>query len=322
MGIRADQVVASKTIFLFPGQGSQFVGMGKALCADFSVARHVFEEAEEHLKFKLKKLCFDGPESELKKTQNTQPAILTVSCAVYEVFKREIGLVPALLAGHSLGEYTALVVAEALKFSDAVYLVRERGKAMQAAVPEGQGAMAAFLGAKREQVMELCEVVTRSFSSDQEFVSPANFNGGGQVVVSGTAEAVQKSVAVAKTFGIRMAKLLNVSAPFHCKLMQPAADHMAKLLEKVSIASPRVPYIANVDAAICHEASKIKDLLIRQIPNPVQWEASMRKLAGASIEKAFEIGPGKVLTGLLRRINKDIQAEAIETAQDVRRVST
>lgn len=310
-----------KRIFLFPGQGSQYVGMGKDLHDQFSLVREIFEEAEDALKINIKKICFDGPESKLKLTQYTQPALLTVSVATVRLLLQETEIRPQLLAGHSLGEFSALVTAQVLSLADAVCLVYERGKAMQEAVPVGRGAMAAFLGVSAHMISDLCEEVNASFEASQEFVAPANFNGGGQVVVSGTLSAVKKSIEVASTKGIRYAKLLEVSAPFHCKLMKPVACRLEKLFEGISFSSPQIPYIANVDAAIYRNAVGVRDRLVRQIPNPVQWEASMELLSKESIEEAFEIGPGKVLTSLLRRINKNIKTENIETSKDIKRVS-
>lgn len=310
-----------KNIFLFPGQGSQFVGMGKDLHKDFTVVRHVFEEAEEAIKVNLRKICFDGPESDLRLTENTQPAILVVSFSAFRVMLTETGIRPVLLAGHSLGEYSALVAAEALSLSDAVRAVRERGVAMQKAVPVGKGAMAAFLGAEADVIDRLCQEVTASYSEKDEFVSPANFNGGGQVVVSGTTDAVKKSVELAAEKGIRKAKLLKVSAPFHCKLMQPAADHMAAFFETLTFSEPLDPYIANVDAKIYADEHAMKDCLVRQIPQPVLWEASMNQLKGEGIEQAYEVGPGKVLTGLLRRINKNIGSTPVGTTADIKGLS-
>jgi len=310
----------AKNIFLFPGQGAQHVGMGKALHENFSSVKALFEEAEDAIKYKLSRLCFDGPESDLKLTQNTQPAILTVSIAAFRVLTSETGLRPSLVAGHSLGEYSALVSAEAMSFSDAVTLVHKRGKAMQSAVPVGKGAMAAFMGATPEQVLTLCKEATDSFSSEEEFVAPANFNGGGQIVVSGTSSAVDKGIELASKFGIRRAKRLDVSAPFHCRLMQPAADSMAKLLETVTISKPKVPYISNVDAGIHSDEVGIRDRLVRQIPNAVLWEDSMKCLTSENITAAFEIGPGKVLTGLLRRINKEVKGVNIQTPEDLKQI--
>lgn len=304
-------------IFLFPGQGSQYVGMGKDLCDHFSFCRSVFEEAEDALKFKLRKLCFEGPESELKWTQNTQPAILTVSVAAHRALFQETGLKPLLLAGHSVGEYSALVVSEALKFSDAVQLVRQRGAAMQEAVPVGRGAMAALLGVEVEAVTSLCQNVTDLLGGD-EYVSPANFNGAGQIVVSGTRRAVLKLIEILPNHGVKRAVLLDVSAPFHCKLMEPAAKRMAEILKDILISKPKIPYIANVDAKVYDDEEGIADRLIAQIPNPVRWEESMKLLPTYQISNAVEIGPGKVLTGLLRRINKEIKTLNVEISTDLK----
>ena len=315
-----------KQVFLFPGQGAQHVGMGKDLHDNFSKARLVFEEAEDALKIKLRKLCFEGLESDLKLTANTQPALLTVSIAAYRVLETETDFKPSLVAGHSLGEYSALVGACALPFSKAVQLVRARGQAMQEAVAVGKGAMAALLGVEAKAAQELCEEVTQKFHQEgqkEEFVSPANFNGAGQVVVAGTKAAVWRCVERAPQKGIKRALLLDVSAPFHCKLMEPAAQKMASVLERVSFSPLQTPYIANVDGQIYSgDKAPVRDLLIRQIPNPVRWEESMLKLSQYEIEEAIEIGPGKVLTGLLRRINKDIKTLNIQTSEDIKTISS
>lgn len=305
----------TKNIFLFPGQGSQYVGMGKDLYENFPIVKHVFEEAEDALQIKLKKICFDGPESDLKLTSNTQPAILTVSLAAYEVLTNETDIRPSLLAGHSLGEYTALVVSQVLKFSDAVRLVRLRGQAMQEACPVGKGAMAALMGAASKSAEDLCYEVTQGGS----FVSVANYNGGGQVVISGETGGVKKAVELAPSKGIRRAILLEVSAPFHCKLMEPAANRVAEALEKISLGQIQIPYIANVDANIyTADPSAVRNLLIKQIPNPVRWEESMQKLSERSIESAYEIGPGKVLSGLLKRITKDVSIYNVQSSEDLK----
>lgn len=291
--------------------------MGKDLFDHFSFCRSVFEEAEDALKFKLRKLCFEGPESELKRTQNTQPAILTVSVAAHRALFQETGLKPLLLAGHSVGEYTALVVSEALKFSDAIQLVSKRGAAMQEAVPVGSGAMAALLGAGATTAISLCQDVTRLLGGD-EYVSAANFNGAGQIVVSGTRRAILKLIEISPNHGIKRAVLLDVSAPFHCKLMEPAAKRMAEILKGVLISKPKIPYIANVDAKVYDDAKGISDRLVAQIPNPVRWEESMKLLPTYEISQAIEIGPGKVLTGLLRRINKEIKTSNVEMTSDLK----
>lgn len=315
----------SKSIFLFPGQGSQYVGMGKDFYENFSIVKHIFEEAEDALNIKLKKLCFEGPESDLKLTSNTQPAVLTVSVAAYKVLAQETDIRPSLLAGHSLGEYSALVVSQVLKFSDAVRLVRLRGQAMQEAVPVGKGAMAALIGAEANSAKALCDEVSKKGGS---FVSVANYNGGGQVVISGESPAVKRAVEMAPSKGIKRAIMLEVSAPFHCKLMEPAAKKMSEFFERHSrdsgnlFSKIQIPYIANVDAQIYSgDPAHVKDLLVQQIPNSVRWEESMQRLSEQSIEAAYEVSPGKVLSGLLKRINKDIPIFSIQSVSDIKALS-
>lgn len=307
-----------KKIFLFPGQGSQSVGMGKSLIENFTVAKHLFEEANDHLKFDLKKLCLEGPESDLKLTQNTQPAILTHSVAAFLVLSQETGHKPDFVAGHSLGEYSALVAARAIAFGDAVKLVNKRGQFMQEAVPVGTGGMAAMVGGTEAGVKSLCEAASRATGKSCEM---ANFNGGGQIVVSGHKEAVDEAVRLAGSdpaYGVAKAVPLPVSAPFHSSLMKKAEENMRPLLLATDIKGPIFPYIANVDAQVHSDKEGIVPRLVSQICGSVRWEQSMQLLAGLSVTEALEVGPGRVLSGLMRRIHKEVKCKAVDTAEDIK----
>ncbi len=283
--------------FVFPGQGSQKAGMGAALAAAFPAARRVFAEADDALGESLSRLCFEGPEEQLALTANTQPAILTCSIAAWTVAREELGLEPHVCLGHSLGEFSALVAAGALGFADAVKLVRLRGQAMQEAVPAGLGQMAAIVGLEPAQVEALC---LEASSADAQ-VSVANENGGGQLVVAGHADAVARVITLAKAARGR-AIPLQVSAPFHCSLMQPAAERVSAALEQITIHPLRVPVIANVDAEPNDDPSRVKDLLVRQITGRVRWDASVRKAVHMGTTRCLELGHGKVLSGLIKRI--------------------
>jgi len=305
-------------IFLFPGQGSQFVGMGKSLVDNFPIANRTFEEASDALGKNMEQLCFDGPESELKLTQNTQPCILTHSIAAYRVLAEETGVSPDFVAGHSLGEYSALVAAGALPFVDAVRLVEARGKFMQEAVPAGTGAMAALIGAQEAHVASLCSAAAKASGKTCEM---ANFNGGGQIVISGHKEAVEEAVRLVgadPAYGISRAVLLPVSAPFHCSLMKPAAERMRPLLERVELGALQIPYIANVDAKVYGASDGVVERLLAQISGAVRWEQSMQLLSGLGVTDALEIGPGKVLSGLMRRIDKSVKCKSVDTMDDVK----
>ncbi len=304
-----------KMAFLFPGQGSQYVGMGKELFDHFKVAKEVFEEADEALRFSISSLCFYGPEEELKLTENTQPAILTTSIAALRVLENEMGLKASLTAGHSLGEYSALVASEAVSFAEAVRIVRLRGRFMQEAVPVGEGAMAAILGMEREEVEHLCKEV--SFT---EVLSPANFNCPGQIVIAGNLRAVQRAMEIVKGRG-KKAILLPVSAPFHCPLMKPAGDRLEKELDPISLGEMKIPVVTNVEAEINTSKERVKPLLVAQVSNPVRWEESMRKMIEEGIEQVLEIGPGKVLSGLMKRIDPTIETKNIEDLQTLRKIS-
>ena len=289
----------SEIAFLFPGQGSQAPGMGRELAEHFASAREVFEEADAALGFSLSRLCFEGPAEELQLTANTQPALLAVSVAAARALG-EKGIRPDYVAGHSLGEYSALVAAGSLGLTDALRLVRKRGEYMQEAVPVGQGAMAALLGMDAGTVEEIC----REAAGD-EVVSPANLNSPGQIVIAGHRSAVERAVEMAKGRGARRAVLLNVSAPFHCSLMKPAQDRLAIDLEEVAIHDPQVPLVNNVDAALVRSATEVRDGLKRQVTSPVRWTDSMLALRKQGVDLFVEAGPGKVLSGLMRQIDRE-----------------
>jgi len=298
---------APATALLFPGQGSQKVGMGRALHDADADVRAVFAEADAVLGYPLSKICFEGPEDELTSTANAQPAILTVSIAALGFLRARGAVAPSAVvavAGHSLGEYSALVAAGALRFADAVRLVHLRGKFMQEAVPAGVGAMAAILGLAADEVAAACRE-----SAGAEVVSPANLNGGGQVVIAGHKAAVDRACVAAKARGAKRAMPLAVSAPFHCSLMQPAADRLAAELERVEITAPEVPVVTNVEAAPNQDPARVRELLTRQVTAPVRWEESVERLRSMGVTRAIEVGGGNVLAGLVRRI-----APAITTA--------
>jgi [acyl-carrier-protein] S-malonyltransferase len=301
-----------KTALLFPGQGSQRVGMGRDLSHQFEIARRTYEEADDVLGFSLSKLCFEGPEDELTLTKHTQPAILTTSIAVFRVL-RERGLQMDLVAGHSLGEWTALVAAGALQLRDAVRLTNLRGQYMQEAVPVGQGAMAALMGLDLATVRGVCERATQP----GEPVEPANLNGGGQIVISGHTAAVDRAIPDAKASGAKIAKKLTVSAPFHCSLMKPAADKLAAALAGVAVAAPSVPVVANVTAEPNSDAARIVELLVQQVTAPVRWEESIQAIAKLGVTRAYELGSGAVLKGLVKRIADGIDTTTIGEPHEV-----
>lgn len=297
---------AASIAFLFPGQGSQSVGMGKDLYDRFPVARAAFEEADEALGTKLTQLCFEGPEDQLKLTENTQPAILTVSVAALRVL-HEKGIKPAFAAGHSLGEYSAHVAAGTISFADAVRTVRNRGKYMQEAVPVGTGAMAAILGMGLDAVGEICAA-----ASQGQVCEPANINSPEQIVISGDAAAVERGVKIAQERGAKRAVLLPVSAPFHCSLMKPAQERLATDLEKLTFSAPRVPVICNVYARPIEEAETAREALVRQVTGSVRWSDSMQWLIQHGVQTFVEVGPGKVLCGLMRQIDRSKKCGNVE----------
>ncbi len=306
----------SETAFIFPGQGAQYIGMGKELADNFKVARETFQEADEALKFSISSLCFNGPEEELKLTPNTQPAILTASIAALRVLSSETGINPVLLAGHSLGEYSSLITAQALNFSDAVQIVRLRGKFMQEAVPAGEGTMAAILGLEADEVQDICRQ-----SAQEEVVSPANFNSSWQIVISGHTEAVSRAVENALERGAKKAVMLAVSAPFHCSLMKPAAEKLKEALQNVPVCDIHIPVISNADARPYPSKEEIKNLLVKQVNHPVRWEESMREMVAKGVKTVIEIGPGKVLTGLMRRITKEVKTLNLEDLKGLKEIS-
>jgi [acyl-carrier-protein] S-malonyltransferase len=291
--------------FLFPGQGSQAVGMGKDLAEHHAVARQTFEEADEALGYNLSQVCFEGPEEKLRLTEITQPAILTVSAAAWRVLD-EKGLKPALVAGHSLGEYSAHVAAGTLSFADAVRTVRNRGKYMQEAVPVGVGAMAAILGMDPQKVSEVCADAAKG-----EVCEAANINSAEQIVISGNTGAVQRAAALATERGAKRAVMLPVSAPFHCSLMKPAQDLLAADLQKLSFQSPKVPVACNVDAALVQDGAYSSDALVRQVTGSVKWSQSISLLIAQGAQRFIEVGPGKVLSGLMRQIDRSKAASNV-----------
>jgi [acyl-carrier-protein] S-malonyltransferase len=292
--------LSPKTVFLFPGQGSQAAGMGKALADTYAAARRVFEEADDALGFPISRLCFEGPEDQLRLTENTQPALLAVSTAAFEILKEQ-GWAPDYVAGHSLGEYSALVAAGSLRFADAVRLVRNRGRYMQAAVPPGVGAMAALLKMPEDKLAPVLEQAAQG-----EVVSAANFNSPDQVVIAGHAGAVGRAIALAKAAGARRAVLLPVSAPFHCALMKPAQERLRGDLDAADFRDLACPLIDNWQAREVRTGAEAREGLYQQVPNPVRWVDAIRYLADQGVAQAIEVGAGSVLTGLLRAIAPSI----------------
>jgi [acyl-carrier-protein] S-malonyltransferase len=310
--------MSTKIAFLFPGQGSQAVGMGRDLAEHFPMAAQTFAEADEALGFPLSKLIFEGPESDLRLTENTQPAILTVSVAAWRVLA-EHGVEPALAAGHSLGEWSAHVAAGTLAFADAVRAVKARGRAMQLAVPAGEGAMAAVLSLSPELVEEACQEAAAETGLP---VAAANLNSSNQTVISGALAAVEKASALAKAKGARRALMLPVSAPFHCSLMQPAQEEVARVLAALTLSDPRIPVAANVTGELVTTAEAARDALIRQVTGTVRWVDCVHALLAAGANQFIEVGPGKVLCGLLRQIDADRNGLNVEDAASLQATLT
>jgi [acyl-carrier-protein] S-malonyltransferase len=295
-----------KVAFVFPGQASQYTGMGKELADKYPAAHAVFDEADKALGISVSKLCFAGTEDELKLTANTQPCILTVSVAAYRVLADK-GITPDYVAGHSLGEYAALVAADSLTFADAVKLVRQRGSYMQDAVPTGQGAMAAIMGLSPTVVLDVCKR-----ASEGEICAPANLNSSEQTVISGQAGAVKRAVEIASQSGAKRAVILAVSAPFHSALMMPAQDKLEKDLKAIPFGELQVPLVTNVDADTIRSGEEARSALVRQVSMPVRWEESMRMLLDEGVNTFVEVGPGRVLTGLMRQIERSVASLNVE----------
>jgi [acyl-carrier-protein] S-malonyltransferase len=300
--------------FIFPGQGSQKVGMGRALAEAFPICRQLFAEADAALGQPLSRLCFEGPEDQLMLTANTQPAVLTVSIAAQRLLASR-GIEPAFVAGHSLGEYSAIVAAGTFDFADAVRIVSRRGHYMQEAVPVGAGAMAAVLGLDADMVARACEE-----AADGEIVSAANLNGGGQVVIAGARGAVARAGERARALGAKRVVPLPVSAPFHCALMKPAEDRLAPELRALAVRDPRIPIVANVDGAPKRVASGIDgaiEALVKQVSSPVRWDAVVRRLASEGVTTYVEVGPGVVLSGLVKKIHRDASVASFGSPDDL-----
>lgn len=299
--------------FVFPGQGSQKVGMGRQLADAFPAARQTFAEADDALGEPLSRLMWEGPDDALMLTENTQPAILAMSIAAYRVLEAE-GLASqiAIVAGHSLGEYSAHVVAGTFPFAEALRIVRRRGRYMQEAVPVGAGGMAAVLGLDAERVAQACDE-----AANGEIVAPANLNGGGQVVIAGTKAAVERASVRAKALGAKRVLPLPVSAPFHCALMKPAEDRLAPELRALTIRDPRIPVVANIDALPRRDGASSVEALVRQVSSAVRWEDCVRRLASEGVTAYVEVGPGAVLTGLVRKIHRDAEVAAFGEPDDL-----
>jgi [acyl-carrier-protein] S-malonyltransferase len=307
--------------FIFPGQGSQVVGMGRDLAGAFPAARDVLQEVDEALKQHLSRLMFEGPPEELHLTENAQPALLAHSLAVLRVMEREGGFAAAdraaLVAGHSMGEYSALAAAGAFRLADAARLLRVRGRAMQEAVAPGEGAMAALLGVDVQQALDICEAAAETPEAGREVIEPANDNGGGQIVVSGHLGAVERATEIARSRGVKRAVMLQVSAPFHCALMRPAADAVHRALENTQPAPPAMPVVSNVTADKATKPGEIARLLVEQVTATVRWRESVLRMVELGIDRFAELGSGKVLSGLVRRVAPDAQSVSIGTPAEI-----
>ncbi|MBS1235112.1 MAG: malonyl CoA-acyl carrier protein transacylase [Nitrospirae bacterium] len=301
-----------KTAFVFPGQGSQYVGMGKDLWENFDQVKRLYEEASETLGYDVKELSFNGPQEELSKTFRTQPCILTASIAAYKVLSSQ-GVTAYVMAGHSLGEYSALVAAGVISFKDAVLLTEKRGMFMQEAVPEGQGLMAAIIGLDRQKVDDIC------LSVETGYVSPANYNSPGQIVIAGEKQAVEDAMKMAKHAGAKRVLALAVSAPSHCTLMVEASNRLAELLNTLEIKNPDVPIVNNADAIFLTSAERIKTSLVNQLNSPLLWEDSIRNMVETGIDTFIEVGPGKVLSGLIKRIEPSVKLYNVEDSASLKR---
>jgi len=299
-----------KIAFVFPGQGSQYVGMSKDLYEKFEEVRNVFEKASEVLNYNVSALCFNGPREELDRTTKTQPCILTVSYGIYKILESK-GIKPTLVAGHSLGEYTAITVAGVMDFEDALRITEKRGKFMQEAVPEGEGLMAAIIGLERDKVNEICSKVSSGY------VSPANYNCPGQIVIAGEKGAVQEAIKLTDESGAKRAVPLAVSAPSHCKLMERASERLSSLLETVILKPAQIPVVNNADARILTDPAEIKDSLIRQLHSPLLWEDSVKMMIENGVDTFVEIGPKTVLSGLIKRIDGSVKILNIEDTESL-----
>ena len=302
------------TAFVFPGQGSQYAGMGRDVAEKYAAARRVFDDIDRALSFSISKLCFEGPEDQLKLTENTQPAILAVSAAIHAVLE-ELGATRRdLVAGHSLGEYSAIVSVGGLTPPDAAKIVRARGKFMQEAVPVGSGAMAALIGPTVEQAREICDEAAQG-----EIVSVANINAPGQIVIAGTKSAVDRAIEIAKKKGVRRALPLPVSAPFHCKLMKPAEEKLRPILDDAPIHDLWVALLSNVDASPIGTATAVRNALLRQVASPVRWVESVQRMVSMGVRRVVEVGPGNVLTGLIKRIDSSVELVNVSDVESIER---